>query len=158
MLDVLIYLFENYYTPESCPDSDSLAKKLSAVGFEEEEIDEALDWLSGLSQALRLQHDNPIAERSEPPAQRSVRVFADFEARQLGTEAWGLLAFLDSAGVLSTTLRELVIERALALSESPVSLETMKVIVLMVLWSQEAEVDALILEELLDDGSPREIH
>jgi Smg protein len=34
----------------------------------------------------------------------------------------------------------------------------MKVIVLMVLWSQEAEVDALILEELLDDGSPRTIH
>jgi Smg protein len=34
----------------------------------------------------------------------------------------------------------------------------MKVIVLMVLWSQEAEVDTLILEELLDDGSPRTIH
>ncbi|MFN5081066.1 MAG: DUF494 family protein, partial [Burkholderiales bacterium] len=52
MLDVLIYLFENYYAPESCPDSDTLARKLAAVGFENEEIDEALDWLSGLSHAV----------------------------------------------------------------------------------------------------------
>ena len=44
---------------------------------------------------------------------------------------------------------EIVIERALACSESPVQLETIKIIALMVLWSQEAEVDRLILEELL---------
>jgi Smg protein len=69
-----------------------------------------------------------------------------------------MLCFLDGAGVFSAGQRELVIERALALNETPVSIEAMKVIVLMVLWSQEAEVDALILEELLDDGSPRTIH
>ena len=50
MLDVLIYLFENYYAPESCPDSDTLARKLAAVGFENEEISDALDWLDGLNQ------------------------------------------------------------------------------------------------------------
>jgi len=59
---------------------------------------------------------------------------------------------------LSFKQRELAMERALALNENPVSIEAMKVIVLMVLWSQEAEVDTLILEELLDDGSPRTIH
>jgi Smg protein len=32
------------------------------------------------------------------------------------------------------------------------------VIVLMVLWSQQADIDALMLEELLDDGSGREVH
>jgi len=30
--------------------------------------------------------------------------------------------------------------------------------VLMVLWSQQADIDALMLEELLDDGADREVH
>jgi Smg protein len=40
----------------------------------------------------------------------------------------------------------------LAVRESPVSLAKLKVIVLMVLWSQQADIDVLMLEELLDDG------
>jgi Smg protein len=33
-----------------------------------------------------------------------------------------------------------------------------KVIVLMVLWSQQADIDVLLLEELLHDGSERDLH
>jgi len=157
MLDVLIYLFENYYAPESCPDSDTLARKLAAVGFENEEIDEALDWLSGLSLAVSTPAQHAVAEAPGGTA-HSWRYYTEQESERLGTAAMGMLCFLDSAGVLSAGQRELAIERALALNETPVSIEAMKVIVLMVLWSQEAEVDTLILEELLDDGSPRTIH
>ncbi len=157
MFDVLIYLFENYYTPQSCPDSDSLAKKLAAVGFEDDEIHEALHWLSGLSHAVSSATQAAAADSSANTS-ASWRYYTEQESQHLGADALGFLSFLDSAGVLSTTHRELIIERALALNEKPVSIESMKVIVLMVLWSQEAEVDALILEELLDDGSPRTIH
>jgi Smg protein len=157
MLDVLIYLFENYYTPQSCPDSDSLAKKLAAVGFEDDEIHEALHWLSGLSHAVS-SATQAVGAESTAKTGTSWRYYTERESQHLGPDALGFLSFLDSAGVLSTTHRELIIERALALNEKPVSIEAMKVIVLMVLWSQEAEVDALILEELLDDGSPRTIH
>ena len=38
MFDVLVYLYETYYRPEACPDSDALVKKLSAVGFDEEMV------------------------------------------------------------------------------------------------------------------------
>ena len=48
MFDVLMYLFETYYNPEACPDPDALVRKLSAAGFERDEIDEALDWLDVL--------------------------------------------------------------------------------------------------------------
>ena len=34
----------------------------------------------------------------------------------------------------------------------------LKLIVLMVLWSQQADVDTLLLEELLDDGDDRLPH
>ncbi|WP_028309833.1 DUF494 family protein [Derxia gummosa] len=152
MFDVLIYLFENYFNPSACPDADVLAKKLTAVGFEREEIDEALDWLNGLSKASSAPVPMALA------ASAGHRVYTAWEIDQLGVEAIGFVSFLESAGVIDPAQRELIIERSVAVGESPIGAEQFKVIVLMVLWSQEAEVDALILEELLDDGSPRELH
>src|SRR4030095_7673412 len=70
----------------------------------------------------------------------------------------GFLAFLEHAGQLTPTQREIVIERALAVPDSPIPLDMIKVIVLMVLWSQRADIDVLLLEELLDDGSGRQLH
>ena len=37
MIDILVYLFENYL-PDACPEPALLARKLSAAGFEQEEI------------------------------------------------------------------------------------------------------------------------
>ena len=51
-----------------------------------------------------------------------------------------------------------MIERALAIEDTPIPLHTIKVIVLMVLWSQQADIDVLLLEELLHDGSERDLH
>ena len=42
MFDILVYLFENYYTPEACPSAEVLAKRLAAAGFEHTDIDDAL--------------------------------------------------------------------------------------------------------------------
>ena len=50
MFDVLVYLYETYYRPDACPDSEALVKKLSAIGFEEEEIAKALGWLTALAE------------------------------------------------------------------------------------------------------------
>lgn len=152
MFDVLVYLFENYYTPDSCPDADALAKKLTAAGFEEDEIDEALDWLSGLAHAT--EDAVPLALIQSD----AVRIFASEEWQQLGTEAIGFISFLESAKVLSPTLREILIERAMAIGEAPVPLEKLKIVALMVLWSQEAEIDNLILDELLEDDEERQLH
>ena len=151
MFEVLLFLFENYYNPEACPQSDALVRKLSAVGFERDDIDEALDWLDGLAD---------VSDDAVPSgfSDGTLRVYSDFEYERLGRDAIGFIAFLESAGVLDPVLRELIIDRAVAIGDSPISIEQLKVVVLMILWSQEAEVDALVLEELLDDGSPREIH
>lgn len=152
MFDVLVYLYENYYRPDACPDADTLAKKLSAAGFEGEEIDSALSWLSGLADVT--QTTVPVAYARSS----SFRIFVDAEYERLGAESIGFLSFLESAGILNPLLREIVVERALATEETPVSLESLKIIVLMVFWSQGEEPDALILEELLEDGEPRQKH
>lgn len=152
MFDVLVYLYENYYRPDACPDADTLVRKLSAAGFEGDEIDSALSWLSGL--ATVTQTTIPVAYADST----SFRIYVDVEYDRLSAECIGFLSFLESAGVLNPLLREVVIERALATDETPVSLESLRVIVLMVFWSQGEEPDALILEELLEDGAPRQMH
>jgi Smg protein len=152
MFDVLVYLYENYFRPDACPDADTLARKLSAAGFEGEEINDALSWLSGLASVTQTTIPMVYGDRA------SFRVFADLEYERLGSESIGFLCFLDSAGVLSPVLREIVVERALATDETPVPLDKLKIIVLMVLWSQGEEPDALILEELLEDGDAPAIH
>lgn len=152
MFDVLVYLYENYYRPDACPDADTLARKLTAAGFEGDEIDSALSWLSGL--ATVTQTTIPVAYADSS----SFRIYVDVEYERLTAECIGFLSFLESAGVLNPLLREVVIERALATDETPVSLESLRVIVLMVFWSQGEEPDALILEELLEDGAPRQMH
>lgn len=158
MFDVLVYLYETYYRPDACPDSEALVKKLSAVGFEEEEISKALGWLTDLAEAT-----NEFAE--DYPQQTAfsfgIRIYAPQEMDVLGTEAVGFLQFLESAKVIDPIQREIIIERALAVSESQVSLDKIKVIVLMVLWSQGKEPDALIFDELFsteEDSEPRLMH
>jgi Smg protein len=152
VFDVLVYLYENYGALHACPDPDSLSRKLTAAGFDDEEISEALAWLQGLQ--LVTQQSVAVG----PESNSSFRVFANVETERLGTESIGFLSFLEHAGQLTPTQREIVIERALAIEETPIPLEMTKVIVLMVLWSQQADIDVLLLEELLHDGSERDLH
>ena len=53
MFEVLVFVYENYWQGDSCPESAQLERKLSAHGFDDEEIDEALQWLDGLSHATQ---------------------------------------------------------------------------------------------------------
>lgn len=159
MFEILVYLYETYYRPDACPDTAALAKKLSAVGFEEDEIVEALDWLTGLADTT---HDLPI-DPIEPTALKSkgFRVYAAQEIQVLGAPAMGFIQFLESGGLIDSQQREVVIERAMAIDESPVPLDKLKVIVLMMLWSQGKESDSLMFDELLlsdDETSPRLLH
>ncbi|MFY7857949.1 MAG: DUF494 family protein [Rubrivivax sp.] len=148
MFDVLVYLYENYWRPDACPDHDQLQRKLSAVGFETDEIQEALKWLDGLAGS-----DDAAAAPTQ-----SVRVYSEHEQDVLGVESIGFIAFLESAGVLPAPMREKVIDRALAVGNGPLALDDLKVIVLMVFWSLGEESDALILDELFVAPEERVIH
>ncbi|EWM46728.1 hypothetical protein D555_1507 [Bordetella holmesii 35009] len=94
MFDILVYLFENYYTPQACPAADVLAKRLAAAGFEHEDIDDALGWLYGLAETTERCVD--LAHTSAT----GFRVYTDAEYQQLGTASIGFITFLESAGVL----------------------------------------------------------
>jgi Smg protein len=150
MIDILVYLFENYL-PEAYPEPTALAKKLSAAGFEEDEISAALHWLAGLEQA----QDVTLTPRS--PDARSLRVYSATEEACLSTECRSLLTFLEQAEAIDHELREMIVDRALALGEG-VSIGKLKVIVLVVMWRRQHTLDALLLEELLSDEDDEPVY
>lgn len=150
MFDVLVYVYENYWRPDACPDHDQLTRKLSAVGFENDDIQEALSWLDGLAQGSQ--------SLAVAPSGDSLRVYTDAERELLGDESIGFISFLESSGVLPPVMREMVLDRAKAAGQGPISLEDLKVIVLMIFWSLGEEPDALILDELFVGADQRLIH
>ena len=170
MFDVLVFVYENYWRGDACPQWEQLERKLSAVGFEAQEISEALTWLNGLSLATCSTElaDSASVVAAAGPLQRpagaiaqsslSMRVYSVAEQYRLGSECLGFIAFLESADVLPAHMREIVVDRAMASGADNLSLEDLKIIVLMVYWSFGEEPDALVLDELCDDASDRVAH
>ncbi len=150
MFDVLVYVYEHYWRPDACPDAGLLARKLTAVGFEEEEISDALAWLDGLRSAISA----PLVA----PQGGSARVLTAAEVERLGGDAIGFLYFLESAGVLTGGLREIVLDRAMAVPRGAMSLDDFKVLVLLVFWSRGEEPDSLVFDELFADEGARVVH
>lgn len=141
MIDVLVFLFENYFDFSTHPGPDALARKLSAAGFAAEEISQALEWLDELKSA----QPTPFSCQG-----RALRIYTGEEQSKLGTDCLDFVLFLESAGIITPPLRELILDRAMSIEDDPVPLEKLKIIVLMVLWRQEQNLDPLIIEELLN--------
>ncbi|KQT12402.1 DUF494 domain-containing protein [Ramlibacter sp. Leaf400] len=156
MFEVLVFVYENYWRGDACPELHQLGRKLSAQGFEAEEIQQALAWLDGLNfaaQSTQLPDPPPAA-----PSPDSMRVYSVAEQDHLGAQCLGFVSFLESAGVMPPAMREIVLDRAMAAPGDPVSIDDLKIIVLMVYWSMGREPDALVLDELCDDTAGRLAH
>jgi Smg protein len=142
MYDILVFLFENCQQAELAYDRERVAKKLSAAGFEDSDISEALHWLAGMALVPRGVRE-PL-----PDARSSFRAYAPRELAKLDAQCRGFLLTLEHSGILSAETRELVIERALAASGETLSLDQLKLVVLMVLWNQQTPTSRLVAEDL----------
>lgn len=142
MFDILVYLVENYFHHGDFPDAGTISKRLSAAGFEDDDISEALSWLSGFEQAEEVSVSTALDDS------QGFRIYADEELSILTAEARGFILFLEESEIITAAQRELIVERVLALAEPGVDLEKIKLIVLMVLWNQQQPVEGLILELL----------
>ena len=154
ILDVLMYLFENYMNDEidTYKDEDALRSELQQAGFHQRQISKAFDWLEGLTTL----QDGEIA----PTCQNiSIRVYTDKESERLDTEARGFLQFLENVGVLDHAARELVVDRIMALDEDEVDMEHLKWVVLMVLFNQPGREEAYAwMEDLVFDENAGNLH
>jgi Smg protein len=143
LLDVLMYLFENYHDGEysDADNQETLRVELAAAGFPEEEINHAFAWLDGLAS----DRDRPRAT-GEPGA---LRIYVREETERLSSECRGFLLYLEQLGILDATSRELVIDRLMAIRDE-VDLERVKWVCLLVLINQPGGEEAAVhLEDLV---------
>lgn len=151
VFDVLIYLFENYMDSdvEIDPDSDVVKVELIEAGFPQADIVKALEWLDSLT-------ENPHLVSQGSP---SFRVFAEEERARIGDDCLGFLISLEQSGILNPCSRELVIDRVMALGDENLTLENLKWVVLMVLFSRPEEETAFArMESLLYDPASDHYH
>jgi Smg protein len=148
MYDILVYLFENCQHAELAYDRERVAKKLSAAGFEDSDISEALHWLAGVRVAQSVRE--PL-----PDSRSTFRAYAPRELAKLDARSRGFLLTLEHSGILNADTRELVIERALAANGDTLSLEQVKLVVLMVLWNQQMPTSRLLAEDLFSTPQAR---
>jgi Smg protein len=155
VLDILIYLFENYFDAETDdgfePDRETLKLELERAGFPGTEVERALCWLEELA---------ADPERLNPsPTSRAIRVFAALEQARLDTDCRGYLVHLEQIGILSPMQRELVIDRLMALDGDEIDIDKLKWVVLMVLFSQPGQETAFSrMEDLVFEDRSGAIH
>lgn len=156
MLEVLMYLFENYMIEgnEFEPDQEILSAELARAGFGDGEINKAFDWLEDLSVLCE--------QAGEPPAAGSdtgMRYFSPDERARFPKEAQGLLLSLQQTGILDAQTRELVIDRIMALETDDIDIDDLKWVIMMILCNQPGREDLFAwAEELVLDGVQAHLH
>ncbi len=169
MFEVLNYLCNNYWRGQTCPEIAELEHKLNAVGFDTDQVSEALTWLGELTQAAS---GHGLAATPEPasaappsasvltiaPKATSWRIYTRSEQHRLGAQCLGFIHFLESAGALPLAMRELVVDRAVAARAAPLPLNDLKMIIKIVYRSLGYQPGPLISDELGNDHCERVCH
>ncbi len=148
VLDVLMFLFENYFyeEPEATPDQESLQAQLVEAGFSQNEVDKAFEWLQGL-------REQQLAGQNVAHVSRALRVYTPEEEQRLDLDSRGFLHSLEAMGVLDPVRREQVIDRVMALDSETMDLDDLRWIILMVLFNQPGQEAAFAWMEnyMFDD-------
>ena len=148
VLDVLMYLFENYMddSQEIGTEQETLSAELAQAGFPSGEINKAFTWLEELSVMRSTMPVGMVA----PGSILSLRHYSPDETAKLTQECRGFILQLEQNGILDPYTRELVIDRIMALEEDEIDLEQLKWITLMVLFNQPGQESAhALLEDMV---------
>lgn len=155
IIDVLIYIYENYMDSDETSQTDQimLEDDLVKAGFRTDEIKKAFDWLDELA----WRQGNLTIGKSHVAT--SMRIYREEEQAKIDLETQGMLLSLEEGGILDPKSRELVIERAMALETEDLTAEEVKWIVLLVLLNQPGLESAFaLMEELVYNGEPSYLH
>ena len=155
LFDVLMYLFENYMDDDSplYSDPEKLKTQLNDAGFRSTQINKAFNWLEDLAQS---QEDRELPMSSH---NFSMRIYNTRELKKLNAECRGFLLSLEQMEVIDPRVRELIIDRVMALETDEMDLDQLKWVVLMVMFNQPGfEAAYTWVESLVLDDIPANIH
>src|SRR3569623_1755661 len=142
MLDILMYLLENYICGDIDDGADeaSLRVELQRAGFPNQEINKAFSWLDGLA-SMR-----DTAATLTAVTHPSLRVYTAEECKRLDSECRGFLLLLEQLGVLELDTEE-------------TDLADLKWVILLILFNQPGKEAAFAwMEDLLFEGNAGWLH
>ena len=162
VVDVLMFLFERYLDddesnkPGHVTDKrDSIQLRLEEMGFHNQDINQAFDWLEDLADVQANMQDG---EQQIAIKETSTRIYSEQEKTLITQESIGFLNFLQQTNILTPVTRELILDRVVALGH-PLDAEQLKWIIMIVLHAQPGEEYTLtLMEDFLFDDTIDHIH
>lgn len=154
MFEIIVYLFERYMHTDNATGTDpqSISDELEEAGFTEKEIFRAFKWLDGWAM------HRESSQHLDEALSNSVRLYSPEEQRKLSPETLGFIMSLEQNGIITPGMRELIIDRAMAIELPLITLDEIKWVSLIVLFCQSEEVLELSwLENLIlvdEDNEP----
>ncbi|MDN5874549.1 MAG: DUF494 domain-containing protein [Sinobacteraceae bacterium] len=145
LLDVLLFLFENYEDAETYPaaNRDTLRSELTAAGFPTEQVEHAFAWLARLADPLSAGGTPASLHRTRI----SLRVYAPSELEALDAECRGLLLELERLDLIDVDARERVIDLLMAL-DIPIDTRLVKWACVLVMLNREGPAEMPEEDEL----------
>ncbi len=153
VLDVLMYLFDNFMDSSLELQAEVTVDELEQAGFEPKDIDKAFGWLEQLISNTEDQTDGYPLQSS------GHRVFTPEERQRLGPNSLDFLISLEKHQIITPAMRELVLEQVLGLDAKVLSVLQFKRIILMVLMNTPGNEDAALwLESFIQDEIEQVAH
>lgn len=141
MAEVIAFLIEHFQDFDACPPPEDLGRLLEDAGFDATEIGNTLMMLEVLL--------NSSEFAAEPLDNQSVRVYSNEETDNLPQEVMGLMQYLVSERAITYEQREIVIHALMHIPSEEITVDTAKVLTLLVLWAHKSELPVLIGDDLM---------
>ena len=141
MAEVIAFLIEHFQDFDACPPPEDLGRLLEDAGFDATEIGNTLMMLEVLL--------NSSEFAAEPLDSQSVRVYSNEETDNLPQEVMGLMQYLVSERAITYEQREIVIHALMHIPSDEITVDTAKVLTLLVLWAHKSELPVLIGDDLM---------
>ncbi len=149
MLDLLIYLFENYISTKPKLNMNAITVELEEAGFNNKDISTAFDWFN---------HLEKLSNGPELTNKNSIRVLSHKEYEKISKEGFTFLTFLLNAKILNPTEFEVILDQIMILNQKYINIDEMRWIVMMTLWKSGKENSYLFVEDSLFQNKRTQLH
>ena len=149
MLDLIIYLFENYLSTKPKLNMSDITLELEQAGFNNQDISSAFDWFN---------HLEKISGKTKLEDDKSLRVLSQKEYEKISKEAFTFLKFLIDANILNSTEFEIILDQIMILNQNSINIDEMRWIVMMTLWKSGKENSYLFVEDAIYQNKSLKLH
>ncbi len=133
IIEIIVYVLEEFKTSHTEENYVDISKTLMSQGYTENEINLAFSWIFD-----HLQRTMNPGEEELHYQENSIRVLHDLEKMVIEPDAYGYLLQLMQLGLISEADMEDVIEKALSLGSTRVTLEDMKAFTSALIFNRES--------------------